>query len=280
MAEKILLIIVNYFNDDEVCSYVRSQVLPDKNTEIEVVVVNNGSNNPVLLQDLAKAMPRVSIAEPGENSGYLKGAWFGLNYYLSSGKPFPAAVILSNSDIVFPDPLIFHYLRLRIASGGFDILGPDVISSFDGEHINPYITLRMSAKKMKLIYFFSMNIMLYSVFQLISMFKHWTGHKFGLSGKGSSKPHSTYGIHGSFMVFAKSFFENGGTLEYPMQLFGEEIFIGETARKLNLRTFFDPGLKVIHLAHSTTGIIKNPRNVKKLHDSYSYLIRTFYCVTQ
>jgi GT2 family glycosyltransferase len=276
MAEKILIIIMNYFNEDEVCSFIRSQVLPCKTEEMEVMVVINAMANPSLLNELTRESGDIIIVDAGKNLGYLPGARFGLNTYLSRRKQMPEAVIISNTDVTFPDPEMLRKLSGKISVKGFDILGPDVRSSFDGEHINPYIPQRISERKMRTIAFFSRNFLAFSGLLLISYLRHWAGYKMKISGQVPSEPHETYGIHGSFMVFAKSYFEKGGTLDYPFPLFGEEIFISETGRTLNLNTFFDPGLKVIHHGHSTTGFIKKPRTVKGLHEAYLYLIKTFY----
>ncbi|MCX6246710.1 MAG: hypothetical protein NTW10_03160 [Bacteroidetes bacterium] len=276
MAEKILIVIMNYFNEEEVCSFIRSQVIPYKTDEMEVLVVINGVADHSLLNDITRESGDISTVDAGKNLGYLPGARFGLNTYLSRRKLMPEAVIISNTDVIFPDPEMLRKLSLKISAKGFDILGPDVISSFDGEHINPYLPQRISERKMRTIAFFSRNFLAYSGLLLISFLKHWAGYKMKVSGQVSSEPSETYGIHGSFMVFAKSFFEKGGTLDYPFPLFGEEIFISETGRTLNLRTLFDPELKVIHSGHSTTGFIKKPRSVKGLHEAYLYLIKTFY----
>ena len=85
-----------------------------------------------------------------------------------------------------------------------------------------------------------------------------------------------YAIHGSFMVFNKSFFEKGGTLNYPSFLFGEELFIAETVRKLNLIQCYEPSLKINHNEHATTGVIKSKEKVAYLNQSYTYLLTTFF----
>ena len=51
------------------------------------------------------------------------------------------------------------------------------------------------------------------------------------------------------MLFASSYFDKGGTLNYPSFLFGEELFVAEQARQLNLTTVFEPSLKIEHQQH-------------------------------
>jgi hypothetical protein len=59
-------------------------------------------------------------------------------------------------------------------------------------------------------------------------------------------PERIYAPHGSFLLFHRSYFEAGGTLRYGTFLFGEEIFVAETARQLGLAIVHDPRLVVEH----------------------------------
>jgi hypothetical protein len=78
------------------------------------------------------------------------------------------------------------------------------------------------------------------------------------------------------MVFNNSFFEKGGTLNYPSVLFGEEIFIAEQVLKLNLKMVYEPILHVEHHEHATTGVFKSKKTVNYLHQSYTYLLKTYF----
>ncbi len=85
-----------------------------------------------------------------------------------------------------------------------------------------------------------------------------------------------YAIHGSFMIFNKTFFQRGGTINYPCVLFGEELFIAEQALKLNLDLLYEPSLQVEHNEHATTGTFKSKEAVAYLHQSYTFLLNTYF----
>lgn len=275
-SEKILVILMNYFNEEEIVFFIEEQLIPARMPGMEVLVVINCAGDKLKLDNLARAHPEISLINAGKNLGYFPGAKFGFDHYLAEGNPVPKAVIISNSDLTISDPLFLRKLAEKISHGGFDILGPDIISVLTGEHLNPYIPLRISRSKMKTIFFFSRNFIFYNIFLFFSYLKHYAGYMVRISGRYIPERTRTYGIHGSFMVFARSFFENGGTFNYPVKMFGEEIFIGEMAIKLGMTIVYEPAIKLVHHEHSSTGIFKNRRIVKALHQSYGYLLREYF----
>jgi GT2 family glycosyltransferase len=275
-SEKILVILMNYFNEEEVVFFIENQLVPGRIPELDVLVVINGTDDRLKLENLTRAHRQVSVIDAGANRGYLPGAKFGLDHYMAEGNPMPRAVIISNSDLVISDKSFLNKLYETISHGGFDILGPDITSLLTGEHLNPYIPHRISRFKMKTIFFFSRNFLLYNFFLFISYLKHFTGHVFHVSGNYVRGKTLTYGIHGSFMVFARSFFEKGGTFNYPVKMFGEEIFLGEQALKHGMTVMYEPAMALVHHEHSSTGMFKNMRIVNDLHESYGFLLREYF----
>jgi hypothetical protein len=85
-----------------------------------------------------------------------------------------------------------------------------------------------------------------------------------------------YALHGSFMIFNKTFFQKGGSINYPCVLFGEELFIAEQTLKLNLNMLYEPTLQVEHNEHATTGIFKSKEAVAYLQQSYTFLLNTYF----
>ena len=55
-----------------------------------------------------------------------------------------------------------------------------------------------------------------------------------------------------------------------------ELFIAEQARKLNLNMVYEPTLQVEHNEHATTGVFKSRRMVTYLHQSYTYILKTYF----
>jgi GT2 family glycosyltransferase len=86
----------------------------------------------------------------------------------------------------------------------------------------------------------------------------------------------TYAIHGSFMIFNKTYFTKGGSINYPSLLFGEEIFVAETALQRGLKVIYEPSLHIEHRQNATTNSFKSKKLVQLMNQSYRYLLKTFF----
>ena len=270
--KKIVILLVNYFNDEEVCSFVETQVARQISVNIDVVITDNGSHHPERLTSLANRNSCIFVYKAGDNLGYLPGAAFGLKHYLEERHSIFVAVILSNSDIEFADSEFLH----RIVTGdewpSYDILGPDIFSDLLFHHQNPLMKERISLKKLKMLAFLSSNVVIHYLFLTWYYTKSRLKSKIRDEVVENRGIAPVYGLHGSFIVFNHSFFDKGGNLDYPMKLFGEEIFLAEMALNLRLRCGYDPSLQLIHHEHKTTGIYKSRDSVKLLNKSYRYLL--------
>ena len=268
----ILFLVVNYFNEVEVAHFIKEQLRPHVNSSIGVMVIDNGSKENTLLEHIAISYPNVKFIKATQNLGYFGAAYLGLTTYLKQHQAHPQAVIICNTDIRLA-PGFLNELQRKLYTEDFDILGPSIHSSFLNYYQNPYIINRIKTNKLKFLHFISSAYFLYSLFTLYHVVKTKLKPANSVRLLKATKP---YAIHGSFMVFKESFFQKGGTINYPSVLFGEEIFIAEQAIRLKLNMVYEPGLQVEHHEHATTGIFKSKKTVAYLHQSYTYLLNTFF----
>ncbi len=273
---KLVFILINYFNENEVSDFVAYQLGIDLiKRNVDVVIVDNGSNNNMVFEQLKNTYPDIMILNPKKNSGYFGGANIGLKEYLKE-YGMPAAVVVSNVDIEFVGTDFIDKLKSRVSENNFEVLGPDITSTFLGQKQNPYMKQRISESKIKIISAFSSNVLLYNMFLFFHFVKTKLKSFIQKAKQNESAEQSViYGIHGSFMVFHNNYFNKGGVLEYPSFLFGEEIFVGEQCRKNGMKTVFEPSLKILHHEHSSTGIFKNKANAGFIHQSYQYLLKHY-----
>lgn len=269
---KIVFLLVNYFNEKELCSFVNEQLQPDKNQFIDVVITNNGAKDVSLLNQVVNKYSRISLVNANTNLGYFGAANFGLTEYLKNNQ-LPEAVIICNTDMLLKGSF-FDVLKQQVATQNFDVLGPAIYSTFLKYNQNPYIVSRINTSKIKFLHFISSNYLLYSLLTIYFITKAKLVR--GKTQDTNQEVIHPYALHGSFMVFNKSFFEKGGIINYPCTLFGEEIFVAEQARKLNLTVVYQVQLQTEHHEHSTTGVFKSRKTVKFLHQSYTYLLKTFF----
>ena len=240
-----------------------------KFNDYEIILVNNGSNQINLLESLAQSYP-VTIVDSNENKGYLGGAEFGLTTYLNQNKELPSHLIVCNTDIIFGDDLFLSKLYTLTD----DVIGPTIISSKTRLNQNPFYTNRISDKKLKFLKLIFSAYPLYVGYQLLSVVKNSLSLKKIDAIKDNSK--KVYAIHGSFMIFNKSYFEKGGNFNYGSFLYGEEIYIAELARINCMSVTYHSSLKIIHQEHSTTGLFKKPLHVKYMSQSINYLLNRFF----
>ncbi len=271
--KKALFLIVNYFNEKEVIEFVESQLGGMLNADVLATVIDNGSGNPGLLDKMKQSNEFVSVYHPEDNLGYFGAANYGLDQYTQTCSVLPDFIIICNSDISFAGDNFISELITISEMKDFDILGPDVYSDFLKYHQNPYIVRRISRRRMKMYYWLTANVILYTLFTLVHLIKRRLFRSGQLLAKEDMQ---VYAIHGSFMVFRKSYFDRGGSIQYPLLLFGEELFIAETALKKGFKLIFEPSLKIIHKQHATTGTFKSSRAVHLMHQSYSWLITNFF----
>jgi len=270
--EKVLILLVNYFNEGETCSFVREQVLRQDWNNTDVVITDNGSADPAMLSRLAGETNGVYVFASGENNGYLPGAASGLNSYLAKGSDFPDFVIVSNSDIGFEHKNFLGEMVVRTKNSGYDMTGPDIFSDFRHLHQNPLMKERITVRKLKMLALFSSGVVPYYLLLTYHYARTVMAAWFRKDPGNSREIIPVYGIHGSFMIFNRNFFKKGGTLDSPLHLFGEEIYLAEMALAAGIRTGYDPGLKIIHHEHSTTGMYKSRKLVKQMNRSYRYLL--------
>ena len=85
-----------------------------------------------------------------------------------------------------------------------------------------------------------------------------------------------YAIQGSCMFFTRRFFEAGGTLKYPCFLFGEELYLAETARRLGLDIVYNPKMQMEHRDHVSTGFPRSRIMAKYIGEATRFIYREYF----
>ena len=270
-STEVLFLLVHYYNEKDLFRFIREELQMLSYVKWKAVVVDNGSEDPKSLQKNLSEHKNVIYLNPDENLGYLNGAAAGLDYYKSIYGNITPWIIVANTDIkiVKKDFLeILFSLQKQL-----DMVGPSIVSSSSGAQLNPFLLTRIKKSKLKFLLIVFSFYPLYLVYQLLSIVKSRlvnSKNKLNLSSS------VIYAMHGSFMIFKKSFFDKGGKLHYPSFLYEEEIYVAEQARQLNLIIMFEPSIELIHYEHSTTGTIKSIKQFRFIRNSIKYIINNFF----
>lgn len=262
----MLLVVVNYNNEAEVVGYLQAVLQGQTAPPQYIYIVNNQCRNIALLQQFAHNHPTVTLLDINENIGYLPAAYRAFTHYHDK-HGIPNIFILCNTDITIPDAHFFEKLSQQYTNSNYALIGPDILAAETGKHQNPMYRSRLAKAKINRLIGLFGN---YTIYRLYS----WMA---GIKPASVAPPNSgqVYAVHGSFIVCTSLFFENGGTLNYPMFLFGEELFLAEQCHAKGLPVYFDNALKIVHHEHSTTGLMKKEK-VLALRSSLQYILRTFY----
>jgi len=274
----ILVICVNYNSAEDTVKFAENTLTLNTSHSLDLLIINNSPDQNNLLKKSVQRDSRVKLLCPGTNLGYFGAASWGLEKYLSNAG-LPEWVIISNTDIIFPDNNIIKKLYEFYPVGFDGVVAPKIHSQRSGVNQNPFMVRRPAKNK---ILFFRLIFRFYPVsflYQLLSFIKTKIKYILGrnqISLVDEQKPHYIYAPHGSFIMFHRKYFEAGGDLKHGSFLFGEEIFVAEAISRLSLKVIYDPRLKVIHNEHRSSGNIKNKEMCMYVSKTYDYIYNQFY----
>jgi hypothetical protein len=92
----------------------------------------------------------------------------------------------------------------------------------------------------------------------------------------SSTEGCIYAGHGSFIILTKMFIERCGTINYPIFLFCEEIYLAELCRAAHLNVTYVPNLRIFDREHISTGKMSINEYSRLNYEAVSYILNEFY----
>lgn len=283
--QSVLLLCVNYKNEKDTLTFVKSIIKQKCTNLLKVIVVNNGEgeNAGQYLLKLHKIDSRVNIMYPGRNLGYFGAVAWGLRQYLIN-RHLPDWIIVSNTDMSFKYDDFFEKLFLLYSDKTPAVIAPTIYSTATGINQNPHLLVKPSKMKLMFLSFvfkFYPSFIVYSVASFMKNKVYYFYKRiFGLIKKGNSvdisEPKAIYSPHGSFIIFHRSYFEVGGNLEHGTFMFGEEITVAEKAKRLKLSVIYEPRLVVLHHEHATTGFLKSRRIARYQWEASVYCLKSLF----
>jgi GT2 family glycosyltransferase len=286
MEFEVLLLAVNYRNPEEGCRYVEQvQALEGSDTIATALVANDVSAAEANTLAAIQEQRNVFIYASKENRGYFGGAQWGLEQF-SESHPVPDWVIVSNTDILFPDRALLRKLLALYTGHAPMVVAPDVVLDSDTllltsrKHQNPQYWIRPSARKMHLLKWLHRYHWIGAVFSVLSALRYTLGAFVGGRGDRDTDvpllPAQIYAPFGAFMIFHRSYFERGGTFHHGAFLFGEEIFVAETVCELGGEVIYDPRLRVLHHGSTSMRHVASRQRARYARDALAYCTERFF----
>ena len=282
-----LIIAVNYKTDEHAVQLARSLTGYSAKDVAVVMVDNSEREDPEAFARMIYAVnPEIRCVRAPANLGYFGGANFGLKQYLADF-PLPQWVIICNVDIEFRDPGFFVTLQQLEATGSIGVVAPRIWSGRFQRDLNPKITQRPSMRRMSFYKVIFGNYYLQAAYEILSVVKY--GLKMQIRNAfarfltppkrnaASVSCAPIYASHGSCMILNRRYFASGGNIEYPVFLFGEEIFVAETTRQLGLLVVHCPQLWVFDKEHASTGgALRSRRVAGYMNEATRYLVQKYF----
>ena len=272
---KILFITVNYRNTEITENFIQSFENLESKENASIVIIDNDStkeSKDSLKNISKKSKLDIRLVFCSNNLYY----WGGANYVLKKLNldidNFPDWIIICNNDIIF-NKIDFIVKLQNIKSNNYAVLAPSIISTKSKKNQNPHILNPISTLG-RLYYsiFFINSVTGLFIYKLRTMLNNiFNMH----SNKKIIKPMEIYAPHGSFMIFSKIFFNNGGWIDSNFEMFAEELTTAEIVKRLKMKIFFNPDLEVMHDEHSISGSRNWKENFYTFKRAYYYFQKEY-----
>lgn len=280
----VLILCVHYKNTEEVRRFIKAVAIQGNNVITRVLVVDNSGELLSQADSVISDTPActVEILSAGRNIGYYGAATFALDYYLQSAE-LPDWVIVCNTDINFVGKNFFARLFALHDRNAALIISPRVVTDFGEERFE--FTIKRPSQKSVKIYLWILEqpllSLLYHVFSLgkvksLDLLRSIRSRIKSQASLRTSAPFNVYAPAGSFTCFSRGYFKAGGNFNHGAFLYGEEVFVAETARRIGGQVLHDPRLTVIHQGFSTTNVFRSPQVREFKRDAVRYYYDTFF----
>ncbi len=241
---------VLYNNFKDVLRFLDSLILSFYSSDVNIVsikvnIINNGKPlNELEIEEINRKtsdveLIKINLIEGHGNIGYFPGVRKGIEYSISSD-----IFVICNFDLELSRR--FFYDLKNNYSVRREIFAPRIYSIVENKDRNPKILVRPSIRSMfKYQFLFS-----------IPYFHHFY-KRFLYSRKQRVEIHyngSMYAPHGSFIILNNCEEVIQEILSYPIFLFGEEIHLGEVARKYNIPVLYKSNIEIIDHDHASTSL--------------------------
>jgi GT2 family glycosyltransferase len=270
MQEPILFLCINYDSDEEAKTLFKDVSRQTVFENILFAIICNGADSRLEKWVDKKGEKNTFVYRCKQNNGYFSAASEGLAHYNELHGPF-SSVVVSNADIEIKDTEFFEkYLRLANKSL---VVGP-YISNLDGLVQNPFLEHRPSRKKLIFLLYVFRIWPLYFLYNLMAVVRAKIKVISGGATVGNSR--QIYAPHGSFIIFRKSFFEMGLSIEESPFLYGEELYVAEQVRSTESGVYFAADLKVTHKEHSTTAALGLKKKASHLRRATEFILDRYF----
>lgn len=179
-------------------------------------------------------------------------------------------VVISNVDLIVSVDAFEKLLSVK-SDENVGWLAPKIYSEIEERDKNPKIIKRYSLDRLRilrLMYTFPVLHKLYT--RTFYKRKKVQQKETVYDGR------KIYAGHGSFIILTCSYISRCGLPDYPVFLFGEEIYLAEKCRQHGLKVIYEPTIEIRDIEHISTGCLARRMYYRYNKEAIEYIIHTFY----
>jgi GT2 family glycosyltransferase len=274
-SPKVGILVVSYRNNPELLAFLQHLSEFPKDHIDHVVATANGLDDKevtTLSTGAFNLMPgRLRLIAGPQNPGYFGGAALGWRDLQSLGS-VPDWIIVTNDDVRFAPDFFLNLAKAPVDNTA--VLAPDIVVPANGIHQNPLYARKPPAHRLRLLLWLHSHPAIMRAFMGFRSIRQ----RLSMMRVNTSPPlrHAIYAPHGACIVFSRQYFQRGGSLDYPGFLYGEEFFVAETGRQLDLVVYMEPTLRVAHMEHASTGLLAPAAMAGYVRNSLALILSKYY----
>lgn len=261
---KVLIVAISYNSNDALNKYLDSIEVAIKQAsdiQLKVIIGEHSESNPFCLSREYNAFQCKVVKQ--ENIGYLGGI---ARLLMQENVLENDYIIISNVDIELDENFFIRLIGKKY-SCEIAWVAPMIWSVTEQRNRNPFIVKRYSLFKLMLIRFLYRVTFLHRLYTK-TLYKRKKNRRDTIG--------YIYAGHGSFIILTNIFFQKIETVDYPMFLYGEELYLAELIRRKKLTVYYDNDIKVNTIDHVSTGKMKSSFYYECNYRSLTYIITRFY----
>ncbi len=237
-----------YLESIEVSAYYAKDLLA-----VDVFIIDNTEkdNENISCYETCFCNIKCHVFPYHENLGYFGGAQRALKEVDLSKYDY---IAVTNVDLVLSQDVL---IKIATANWGKGIgwIAPSLLSAQEKRDKNPARLYRYSKRTLQLLLLkFSCPILDYIYNK--TLYKRKRLRK-------SYPSMEIYAGHGSFILLTKEYFSKCGLIDYPVFLYGEELYLAEECRKHSLKVIYAPSIVIFDSEHVSTSKLKRSISLKQ-----------------
>ena len=261
----ILIVCINYNSYGELKQFLDSI---EKSAEyatdayVEVIIADNST----MYEEVNTAsFKTITVSQQKfDNLGYLGGASAVINNIKDIHQY--KYVIISNVDVLFECSTIKQLADFDI-SDDIAWVAPSIYSEKYKKDLNPNILNRYKYWKLLLLKF-TYNRYVYLLYNKLYFSKRRMNVSYPQM--------DIYAGHGALMILTSNFFKKKEILNYPVFLYGEELYLAELIRNKQMRVVYSPSIKIETIGGVSTSKMPSSNFFHYNKEAIDYILNNFY----